>query len=68
MSKFIKKETTKTTKSKKTSTPKTSKKTTKPVDEPVKEVAKEEEFVYCPKCGWKHKAGTKVCRFCQSKI
>ena len=26
------------------------------------------EFVFCPKCGWQHQYGTKVCRFCGAKI
>jgi uncharacterized OB-fold protein len=44
----------------------------------VKETKKEEKHIYlkkgkqtfvvCPKCGWIHESGTKVCRFCRSKV
>lgn len=51
-------------------TTKTVKKATEKKEAP-KEVIKkgdEPEFVNCPKCGWQHQYGTKVCRFCGAKI
>ena len=27
-----------------------------------------QEFVICPKCGWKHEATQKVCRFCGQEL
>lgn len=68
MSKFIKKATKKTTKPvKKVAKVKV---VDVPVDEPQKEVIKKgnQEFVVCPKCGWKHTPDTKRCRFCGVKI
>ncbi len=70
MVKFIKK----TVKSKKTT-----KKVELPKSDEPKEVIKEEkvaevikkgkqEFVVCPKCGWKHTPDTTRCRFCGAKI
>ena len=64
MSKFIKKTTTK----------KTVKKATVKQEAPVKvetvEVIKKgtQEFIECPRCGWKHTGDTIKCRFCGKKL
>lgn len=62
MNKFIGKKTVK----------KTTKKTVKKEapKEVVAEVIKKgvQEFIICPKCGWKHTADTVKCRFCGKKL
>lgn len=63
MNKFIGKKATKTVKK---STKKVAPLEIKPVAEVIKKGDK--EFVICPKCGWKHTADTKKCRFCGAKI
>lgn len=71
MSKFIKKPAKKVAKKE---TKKAAKPEKKPevviTEKPAVEVIKkgDQEFVICPKCGWKHPAGTTRCRFCGGKI
>lgn len=65
MSKFIKKPAKKVVKK----TVKVEKHIEKNEEKPVEVIKKgDQEFVICPKCGWKHEAGTKRCRFCGKKI
>lgn len=70
MGKFIKK----TIKSKKTTKkvelPKPDEVKPVVIEEPKAEVIKKgkQEFVVCPKCGWKHTPDTTRCRFCGAKI
>lgn len=51
---------------------KAKKKTVKKVavkEEPVEVIKKGvQEFIICPKCGWKHTADTIKCRFCGKKL
>ncbi len=70
MSKFIKKPAKKVAKKETKKAAKPAKKPEVPAEKPAAEVIKkgDQEFVICPKCGWKHPAGTTHCRFCGGRI